>query len=375
MQDKRVVLIVRNHFENDSRVLKEALSLKNAGYIVKVIALGRDDLKAIDVVEGIDVERISPTNFICKKGFLFKLHNYFSFFKQFVKRYKSNDIFHCNDLDTLPIGFAIKSFYNKNCKVVYDAHEYATEQKGMSGLRKQLSRFVERSIIKKADIVFTVSDSIANEYVRLYGIVKPKIVLNTPHLIDLEKSNYFKDKFKLSDDSMVFLYQGSLSMGRGVERLIKIFSNTADSKILVFMGYGPLTDIVKKASQNNDNIYYHEAVSPVDLLTYTCSADIGIAYVEDCCLNHTYCLPNKLFEYIMANIPVLVPDLCEMRKFVTENNAGFVMDGRTNVEISKCINGITKESLEKVSKNLHKVRTVYNWTNQEKVLINGYKSL
>ena len=55
---KTVTSIVLNNFQNDSRVLKENISLQNAGYGVKVVALHEEPLKEFDETQNISVHRI-----------------------------------------------------------------------------------------------------------------------------------------------------------------------------------------------------------------------------------------------------------------------------------------------------------------------------
>jgi len=116
-----------------------------------------------------------------------------------------------------------------------------------------------------------------------------------------------------------------LNKGRGIEILLDTFKTIDDEKsIIVFMGYGPLEDLIKVADKNYKNIYFHKAVTPDILLDYTSSADFGILFYENNCLNHYYCSPNKMFEYLMAEIPVIVSNLYEMKRLVEKNKIGVV---------------------------------------------------
>ena len=85
------------------------------------------------------------------------------------------------------------------------------------------------------------------------------------------------------------------------------------------------------------NIYFHKAVSPDVLLDYTSSADFGISTIEDSCLSYRYCLPNKMFEYLMAGIPVIVSNLYEMKRLVESNMVGTVAKENTSDVLKEAI--------------------------------------
>jgi len=373
---RKIILIVLNNFQNDSRVLKEAIFLQKAGYKVQVVALNDGFLKNKDVVQGVSVNRISlkTANF---PGFkIFKIIKYFEFFCRIVKKYRESDVFHCNDLDALPIGVIIKKFFNKNAKVVYDAHEYETEVRWLKGFQKKIYKIVERLLIGYADKIITVSNAIADEYVKLYNIEKPILVLNTPSLQKIKKSNIFRDVFDIKKQQTIFLYQGGLSKGRGIEILLEAFKSIDDvNTVIVFMGYGPLEKLIKETSKEHENIYFHKAVSPDILLDYTSSADFGVSTIEDSCLSYRYCLPNKMFEYLMAEIPVIVSNLYEMRRLVEKSNVGVVAKENNSKGLKEAIERVMDLEREELMVNIRKMKKVYNWERQEKVLWEIYEDL
>lgn len=373
---KKVASIVLNNFKNDSRVLKENISLQKAGYDVKVVALWEDGLEEFETVQNISVHRVKLRSKNWLKNPLIQLLKYFEFVYKVSKEYKNSDILHCNDLNALPIGVIVKKFFNKNVKIVYDAHEYETEIDGLKGIQKTLTKKLEKFLIKYADSVITVSDAIANEYVKLYNIKKPTLVLNTPPYKEIEKKDIFRETFNIGNDKTIFLYQGGLSSGRGIEILLKAFKTSNDKKsVIVFMGYGSLEKMISEHVESCENIYFHKAVAPDVLLDYTSSADFGISTIEDSCLSYRYCLPNKMFEYIMADVPVIVSNLPEMKKIVEEYNIGVVAKENTSQGLKEAIENAIKLNKDEIKRNLHKVKEIYNWQEQEKVLIEVYNEL
>ena len=373
----RIASIVFNPFTNDSRVLKESLSLKKAGYKIEIIAHGDNGLEREEVKNGLKIKRLNYFDRKVTTSKLSKLKIYLLWMKEVIKYVKDFDILHCNDLNTLSIAFIVKKFYNKNIKVIYDAHEYETEMNQLNKITKPIAKTAEKLLIRYVDKVITVSDAIAKEYKKLYPFIEePKLVLNTPPYKKIEKKDLFREKLGIEKNKIIFLYQGGLSSGRGIEILLETFKNIDDKNaVIVFMGYGPLEKEIKKASEKYNNIYFHEAVSPHILLNYTSSGDFGISTIEDSCLSYRYCLPNKLFEYIMAEVPVIVSNLPEMKRLVEKNKIGIVAKENTPQGLKEAIKEAIKLDKKELQHNIQKVKEIYNWENQEKVLLETYREL
>ena len=251
------------------------------------------------------------------------------------------------------------------------------EINGLKGFQKTLTKILEKFLIRYASKVITVSEAIANEYKKIYPFIeKPSLVLNTPPYKEIVKKDIFREKFNIDKETTIFLYQGGLSSGRGIEILLDTFKliDNATSAI-VFMGYGELEEMIKQASKEYENIYFYPAVSPDILLDYTSSADFGILFYENNCLNHNYCSPNKMFEYLMAEIPVIVSNLYEMKRLVEDNNIGVVAKENTPKGLKEAIKEAVRLDKKKLQQNIQKVKEIYNWEEQEKVLLKLYEEL
>lgn len=367
--------VVLNDFTNDSRVFKISKTLVSYDYHVSVVAIHNSGLERKEVVENIQIDRIRLASRAWSKLKLVQLIKYFEFLFRVFWRYRNYDVIHCNDIGSLPIGIMIKCF-NRSSRVVYDCHEYEIEIDSLSFFEKVLRKFLERSFIKYADSVVTVSDSIANEYQRLYGIAKPELVLNCPVYYEPPKTNFFRESFGIRSDQTIFLYQGGLKSGRGIELLIESFSGLDDdSNVLVVMGYGPLQSTVERAARRSPTVFFQPAVEQRVLLDFTCAADYGILFYEDTCLNHRYCSPNKIFEYLMAGLPVLISDLFEMRRLVEENGLGVVAEGNSVEGFRNAVRASLEQDYRSIHENVLKARRKYCWEEQEKVLMEIYEKL
>lgn len=373
----KIINVVLNNFTNDSRVEKISDSLARAGHVVKVVALEGPDLAEHEIRQNYDVQRISLISKPWPKNKFIQLFKYIEFLFKSVKLHRNAaEVVHCNDLNALPVGFLIKKLSKNNVKIIYDAHEYETETNGQKPINRFFKKRLEDFLIKHVDKVITVSPKISLEYSRLYNIQKPAVVLNCPNFIETNRQNFIREALGLRDTQKIFLYQGSLSPGRGIELALAAFEQLPDNnKVLVCMGYGPLEHLIKLKSTESLNIHFLPAVSPSNLLTYTSSADYGISFIEDTCLSYRYCLPNKVFEYLMAGIPVIVSNLPELSKLVNENGVGVVANDYTDESVTQALNSILNLDYSDLSKNIEMTKKKYKWEQQEKTLLEVYSKL
>lgn len=364
-------------FRNESRVLKETSSILNHGIVTKIYiaSLHADDLLEEQVYnESLVLNRFKLSSRKLSKNLFVQVIKYLEFLYRITVFYKNKDIKMVNihSIALLPLGVLLKYLYG--AKLVYDTHELETETNGSKGIRKKLAKFMERLLIKKADMVLAVSENIADWYVNEYNIKRPEVILNAPKLFEQKKTNYFRKNLGIKDDSVIVLYQGGLSKGRGVDLLLNAFKAREDDKVvIVFMGYGELEEEIRKVSSEKNNIFFHPAVSPDIVLEYTSSADIGISFIENTCLSYYYCLPNKLFEYAMAGLPVIISNMKEMRETLERYDMGIVVKDESIDAINSAIDKILESDIEKMKKNARKCAEENSWEKQEIKMINEYK--
>jgi glycosyltransferase involved in cell wall biosynthesis len=375
---KRVYSVVLNPFTHDSRVLKEALSLRKAGFDVCVVALWEAGLAPKETIEGISVVRIRLRSKTWSKHPVVQLVKYAEFLWRALRVCRDADIVHCHDLNALPVGAWLK-MSGRNVRVVYDAHEYEIDDRPNGGkISKKLKYLLEKSLIRFADRVITVSDAIAEEYVGLYDISKPALVLNTPFYLETPpRSDYFRRRFGIDAKQTIFLYQGALSRGRGIERIVEAFGmlENEGKAVAIFMGYGPLEGYLREAAQRYRNIFVHEAVPPESILRYTASADFGFSLIEDVCLSYRYSLPNKMFEYLMAELPVIVSNLPEMRRLIEENDVGVVVKGESAADLKNAVEKAMRSDISSLHRRIKKIKKLFSWEVQENVLLDVYERL
>lgn len=372
--------ITLTEFRNESRVIKETSSLVSLGLFDKVlvVALGADDLPERSVVaDGVDVVRIRLKTRRLPRNRVFQAIKFAEFFFRSmlqVYRFRPN-VVNVHALALLPVGWLVKILCGS--KLVYDAHELETEVVSLSGARKSVAKWMERCFIGSCSLVIVVSESIADWYQKKYSIRRPFVVMNSPRRVLPGNFDKFRKNLGILDRQMIFLYQGGLTRGRGVKALMDAFRiRVDDSAVLVFMGYGELLADVIEASQQCERIFYCQAVPPNKLLDWTSSADIGVSLIEPSCLSYLYCMPNKLFEYAMAGLPVMVSQTKDMADFVTKWNIGVVLSDMTPAGINRSVNQmISNADLSKDGERAYQAALCHSWEVQETRLLEGYASM
>lgn len=373
-----VYSVVLNNFLNDSRVKKEAVSLASNGYQVTVVALWENGLQISENFTDFSLIRIKLVSRNWPRILPFQVLKYLEFVVRAFFLVRKGDFIHCNDLDALTVGYFCKIFRfprKAELKVIYDAHELETEVNGLTSFRKKIAKILEKTMIGKADALITVCDSIAEIYMDQYQIEKPFVVRNIPQFEEVNGSSLLRQIHDIPANKFVFISQGMLSPGRGLEILLDIAEqNQEDDFVVVFMGKGILEERIQASAFNFDNVVFQPFVKSEEIISYTSSADCGICFFEDNCLSHHYVLPNKMFEYMMAEIPIVVSNLPEMQKFADETGVGFSAEQGSHEDLSRVMRKVMRLEKSAIKKKLIEAKKSYNWEGEEIVLLEAYKS-
>lgn len=274
----------------------------------------------------------------------------------------------------LPLGVILKKIYK--AQLIYDTHELETEKNGLVGFRQKISKFLERILIKHVNLTIVVSESIADWYMNEYNLSRPTVVLNVPRKQTLSSCNHFREQLNIQSNQLILLYQGGLMKGRGVHLILEAFKQrNQDNIVAIFMGYGELEEEIKLASKQSNNIYFYPAVSPNVVLDYTSSADIGISLIENTCLSYYYCMPNKLFEYAMTGLPIIVSNMKDMSEIVNKNNMGVVIKDFSPDGINIAIDNLLQQDLNIIKSNAYSTACANSWEIQEQKMLAAYKDI
>lgn len=286
----------------------------------------------------------------------------------------------------IPALIASKIFQSH---LLYDAHELFPDQAFLepSGLDR-FYRDLERWLIRFADSVVTVNRSCAEIMAIRYHIAQPEVLLNCPsvslggHSLPLENTNVLRREFQIPEETKILLYQGGFfKKTRHLETLIEAFKwLERDDIALVMMGPG---DDARKYFERyagnygllNRRVFIRPPVGQGQLLRYTASADAGVIPYHFTELNSYYCTPNKLFEYIVAGLPILSNDLPELKRYVSDLGIGLNEDLSSPSSTAAAIVRFFSSDFQAFRQNALKASPAFLWEGQEEKIKAIYESL
>jgi glycosyltransferase involved in cell wall biosynthesis len=335
----RICISVTNDIFTDQRLNRTVHSLVRAGYAVRVVGRKRRPDRA---VTGYPC-RVKRFRLWFNKGPLFYAEYNIRLFLFLL--FTKQDAFLACDLDTLVASYLAARI--RGIPLLYDSHEYFTEVPELVGRPavKRIWEGLEKRMLPQLRFACTVSQSIADAYRAKYGITM-EVIFNYP----IRKKYLTQPGFSLrKGQEKIILYQGSVNTGRGLALAIMAMKFITGSR-LVIIGEGDiLEDLVKFTGDAglSGSVTFTGRISMDELYTFTQQADVGISLEEDLGLNYRFALPNKLFDYIQAGIPVLVSDLPEMAALVRKYNIGKVIRTTDPAELASCISSMLNNTADR----------------------------
>lgn len=361
----------------DSRIIKEIDAALSAGYDVASIGIKLNERPN----SGNDNKRFNNTSLILyskKFKYIPKIIRHILTFIEYLCKSiisaisEKPSIIHCNDTLVLPVGVLIKLIFKS--KLVYDAHELESNRNGLSPLLGRLTFLVEKTLWRHIDGLIVVSPSIEKWYHDNISYKYSTVILNSPIIGKSNKSSntYLRELYKIPEGVKIFIYVGILGCGRGVELILDAFKDKTVKSHVVFLGYGDMIGMLKKLADKYSNIHVHDAVPHDQVVPIIKSADVGLCLVENVSLSDYYCLPNKLFEYSFAGIPILASKFPDIIEVVDKYKLGRYSDLNkssilTNIQIF--------QESESVSRNNVEELYALSWQAQEIKLVDFYNKL
>lgn len=425
---KKVTMFVWNHFTNDARVMRECLTLSENGYDVNLIAIANKKIpEAVpyeEINENFKVHRVpmypgaleyyfkrkkrvtavtagitavmSPFLFkYSRKSLLIFLSGLITtgvilknnkLRQNTVKLLRSlkmigkglrqkADIYHSNDLNTLAQGVICTILHDS--KLVYDSHEVQTDR---TGYNPKTIKIVEKSLIKFVDKTIVENKTRAKKHKELYGYL-PKTLHNYSELYDIEKISDIDlyEVLNINRSKKILLYQGGVQYGRGLDLLIHAMDNI-ENGVLVIIGDGKLKkELIEKTIKMKleDKVKFLPKVPLEQLPSYTKQAYLGYQVLQNTSYNHYSASSNKLFEYIMAEVPVISCDFPEIKRVVEEENIGIAVEADSAASIAAATQRLidNPDLRNELSRNCKSAKFKYNWENEKEELLNIYNEL
>ena len=362
---KKIAICVTNDLVADQRVNKTAYSLSNNNFDITII--GRQLKNSLPVNCNYKTKRFK---LLFNKGFLFYANYNIRLF--FYLLFSDFDIFLSNDLDTLPACYYASRLKKK--PIIYDSHELFTEVPELVN-RNFVKNFwtkIEKHILPKLRYTYTVCQSIADIYNKKYK-TSFKVVRNIPVCKNTEK-----EQIKHSTEKII-LYQGAVNKGRGLEQIIKAMPFINNAKLLIIGDGDVLKDLKHLANKLdiNNKIKFTGKIPFEKLKPITQTADLGISLEQNIGLNYYYALPNKIFDYIHSNIPILASDLPEIKNIIEKYNVGELINDFSPESLSQKINNLLNndKKLNLYKQNTYTAAKELCWQTEEKIILEIFSSI
>ncbi len=236
----------------------------------------------------------------------------------------------------------------------------------------------EGHYLPQADAMIVASPSWIDWIRNLYGAIPDPsvVVLNVPVPTEIDPSKDLRAELDIAPDQRIVIYQGSIQENRGIEPAIEAVTQL-DNVVLVVIGYGyyrpTLEDLVEERGLT-DKVLFFGPVPNDELISYSASADIGLANIVNSSVSYYTSLPNKLFEYAMAGIPVIGSDSPEIGRIVAEEQIGEVCDPEDPTQIADAIERILADP-GRYAAGLSHAAARYNWSVEQEKLLDLYAAL
>jgi glycosyltransferase involved in cell wall biosynthesis len=368
-------MLLHKSVEFDSRVRREAKALSAAGHDVTVLHLAPTPVAQAVAREGYAVASAEPPRPLRRLPAGLRRLAFMAKFVAGVRRLRP-DVVHAHDAAMLAPGLVGARL--TRARLVYDSHELAT---GVPYRKRLWAWFVgalERAVIRRCDGVITVSDGIADRLEQLHGLdERPLVVRNLPDLPGPEGKGRLRKRLGVGDVPLV-LHQGAPARDRGCEQLVQAMVRVQDAH-LVFLGdggdrgYGAHLAGLAEECGVRKRVHFVPSVPLHELLSYTSEADVGVSLLEGTCENHRLALPNKVFEYVAAGIPVVASDLPELGRLVEDHGIGWTVDPDELTELASVLqSAVERRAGSELRARLDRARTTLTWADESRRLLDLY---
>ena len=370
---KKIAFVsVINDLVTDNRVNKSCMALIECGYDVTLV--GRKLSNSLPIPNW--TFKTIRLKMIFKKGPLF--YFFFNLRLFFVGLINKTDLFYANDLDTLAPMFLLSKLKKK--PLIYDSHELFCEVPELksSRIKKSIWQKLEGYIIPKLQTCITVNVSIAKIYESKYNV--PFYIIR--NISDFDQTFIPKSRVQLSlpEDKKIILLQGAgINVDRGAEELIDAMEFVQNA-VLYIIGSGDVWENLKQKVSFNKSIQNKvvliNKLPKSELINYTFNADIGLSIDKNTNLNYLYSLPNKIFDYIQAEIPILASRLPEIENIILQYKIGDFIDDHNPKTIANKLNEMLySQQLSSYKKYLAIAKKEITWKSEKEKLLTIIKNI
>jgi glycosyltransferase involved in cell wall biosynthesis len=355
-KQKRICMHVQSPAITDPRVMREATALAEANYHVTIVDIEHHRRPASETVDGVHLKHVfispqSARHYNPVQSVPWLLFKVTRTLRSALKVIGTRaDAYHAHDITALPTCYIAASLRRK--PLIFDAHELPLTQRHLLERPKitGVSRALLRLMMRRCDEAITVSPPLIGEMQTLYGGPRATLVRNIPDYRVPAQSDLLVSHFDLPSDTRIALYQGYFQANRSLDVLARTAQYLAPGNVIVLLGEGSHLGMIEALIAElgvEDRIKIKGYVPHAELLSWTASADLGLSvFSREISISTRYSLPNKLFEYLMAGLPVLTTPLDAVVELVRRYQVGWEIENMEPETVATAINTMLANAAE-----------------------------
>lgn len=385
----KICLHVLGRGGSDVRVMRSSAALIEAGYAVSVVDIETErNLATKEEIDSISMHHIIVPNWYNARRFepWFFVVAVKTFILSILRLIRMRaDIYHACELMALPACYIVSRLLRKPLIFeIYDL-QFPVPYTGIAFWRR-IGAHLYGILLPCCAGVIVTSPLHAQEISNRYRVPVITLVRNMPKYQAVQKTDRLTKYLGLSPNTRIALYQGYINIYRGLEALVHAAPFLEENIVIVIKGMtkGNGTDkaqlealIIEKGVA--DRIKVIPFVPYDEMLDWVASADIGlIVHRTDFSLNVQTLLPNKLFEYLMAGLPVLTSDIGAVVDVVKSYDVGQILTSIEPENIGMAINAMLSDdtALHCMSQNaLEAAKNDLNWEKESLQLVRLYEDI
>jgi glycosyltransferase involved in cell wall biosynthesis len=368
-------MLLHKSVEFDSRVRREAGALARAGHEVAVLELAAVPLGAR--LDGFARRSVQPPTWMRRRlpFHLYRVAFLIAFVRELVR--SKPDVVHAHDAAMLLPG--IIGARLSGARLVYDSHELATSVPYRERVWAWFVAGIERLVVPRCTAVITVSDGIAERLRLRYRLPRTPTVVRNVTALRKHGPGGLRMALGIGPDTPLVLHQGAPAPARGCELLVTAVKRLPGTH-LAFLGdpepgYATLLRRVIREHGLQDRVTLLPSVPLEELLAHTAEADVGVTLLQDTCENHRLALPNKLFEYIAAGVPVVASALPETRGLVEHYGVGWCVQPGDSSALTETLSLALRRQGDPLRERLARAAEECSWEREQHRLLGLYERL
>ena len=405
-------MLVFNSFQHDSRVLKEGRTLHRAGYDVRLVAVAADGLPRQEQREGIRVTRVEgqpramrvvewlrarrapaaggpgaaatarsggvAAHARALAGRAYGVMAWLRYARAALREAcrEPAEVVLSHDLNTLPV--AALAAWRLRARLLYDSHEVFAELPVHTPLARRRWLAVERALLPRVESMWMSSPGHAEVFARNHGVPVPPVIVNVPSLDPDPRAAGVPDlhaELSLAPGLRIALYIGGVYPHRPLDVLLEAVAELKGCAMVIMgpglPGYQEQLRARARALGVEERARIAPAVPIADVVRYAAAGDVGVIPFLNTSLNNFHGLPNKIFEYIAAGIPVVASDFPQLRAVIDRYDVGRTYDPDRPGALAEVIREVLADParLEQLRANATAAAAELNWEVESRRLL------